>query len=142
GLVMMQEPQQQSPGPTGQGEPAPLVLVIDDDPEMLEIVGEALVRRGYRVAKASHGREGLARVDEEAPRLVLLDMRMPVMDGWTFAKILRERYGRRIPIVVVTAAGESKLRADEVGAEGHLGRPFAIDELYEIVDDTLAGEAP
>jgi CheY-like chemotaxis protein len=68
---------------------------------------------------------------------VLLDMRMPRMDGWAFSKIFRERYGRRIPIVVVTAAEDSKLRADEIGADADLGKPFELDKLYEVVADTL-----
>jgi CheY-like chemotaxis protein len=89
-----------------------LVLVVDDDPDLLELVGEVLVDRGYRVALAHNGVEALERIDEEVPDLVLLDMRMPVMDGWTFARHLRERWGRSIPVVVMTAAEDSKLRAD------------------------------
>lgn len=77
---------------------------------------------------------------EEEPQLILLDMRMPVMDGWTFARVLRERYGRRIPVVVVTAAEDSELRAAEVGADSHLGKPFELDQLYDVVEDMLPPE--
>lgn len=115
-----------------------LVLVVDDDDDMLELECNALEKAGYRVARARHGGEALERLDDgEKPSLVLLDMRMPVMDGWTFAKALRERHGRRIPIVVVTAAQDSKLRADEVGAEGELGKPFELGKLYDVVADVL-----
>jgi CheY-like chemotaxis protein len=117
----------------------PLVLIVDDDPDMLDVEEDALVARGYRVAKASNGEEALARVAEAPPQLILLDMRMPVMDGWTFARAFRERYGRSIPIVVVTAAEDSKLRADEIGAEGELGKPFELDDLYAVVTDIVGG---
>lgn len=114
-----------------------LILVADDDPEMLSIIGEALSCRGYRVATAKDGKEALERVDDERPQLVLLDMKMPVMDGWAFARRLRERHGRSIPIVVTTAMEDSQLRADELGAEGELGKPFTLQQLYEVVEDML-----
>lgn len=117
--------------------PAALVLIVDDDPDLLELEGEALATAGYRVAKAHDGADALQRIAEERPQLILLDMRMPVMDGWAFARALREQYGRGIPIVVVTAAEDSKLRADEIGAEAHLGKPFDLAALYETVADTL-----
>lgn len=113
------------------------ILVADDDPEMVSIIVEALSHKGYRVATARHGKEALARVEEERPQLILLDMTMPVMDGWTFARALHERYGRSIPIVVITAVEDSKLRADELGAEGELGKPFSLQHLYDVVADIL-----
>jgi CheY-like chemotaxis protein len=125
-------------GSSAGGAEKPLVLIVDDDLELPVVMAEALANRGYRVVTARNGQEGLERVAEEQPQLIFLDMRMPVMDGWTFAKILRDRYGRRIPIVVTTAAEDSMLRADEIGAEGDLGKPFALEELYEIVDDAIA----
>lgn len=118
---------------------SPLVLIVDDDPDMLDVEEDALIARGYRVSKASNGVEALERVAETAPQLILLDMRMPVMDGWTFARAFREEYGRSIPIVVVTAAEDSKLRADEIGAEGELGKPFELDDLYAVVTDIVGG---
>ena len=118
-------------------DPAQTVLVVDDDPDMLDLVGEALGRRGYRVEKSQDGEEALERVSEARPQLILLDMRMPVMDGWTFARLLRERHGRVVPIVVMTAAEDSKLRAAEIGANADLGKPFELEQLYEVVDDTI-----
>jgi CheY-like chemotaxis protein len=117
------------------------VLVVDDDPLMLDLVGGALADEGYRVSTASNGELALEQVEKEKPELVLLDMTMPVMDGWTFAKRLRDRHGRSIPIIVITAAQDSQLRADEVGAEGELGKPFEMQRLYEVVEDTLASDA-
>lgn len=113
------------------------ILVADDDPEMVSILVEALSHKGYRVATARNGREALARVEDERPQLILLDMKMPIMDGWTFARVLHERYGRSIPIVVITAVEDSTLRADELGAEGELGKPFSLQHLYDVVEDIL-----
>lgn len=119
----------------------PLILVADDDPELVAIVEVALSSRGYRIATAKHGREALERIEQERPALVLLDMTMPIMDGWTFARALRERHGRGIPIVVMTALKDSQLRSDEVGAEAELGKPFELQTLYDVIDDVLGAEA-
>lgn len=113
------------------------ILIVDDDPDLLELVGEVLASRGHRVVLARNGMEALERIEREVPGLVLLDMRMPVMDGWTFARHLRERHGRSIPVVVMTAAEDSKLRADEIGADSDLGKPFDLQQLHDIVEDTL-----
>jgi len=117
--------------------PAPLVLIVDDDPDMLDLVADALSSKGYRIAKAFNGEEALLRVSDEEPQLILLDMRMPIMDGWTFSRLFRERYGRRIPIVVVTAAEDSRLCAAEIGANADLGKPFELSRLFEVVADTV-----
>jgi urea transport system substrate-binding protein len=114
-----------------------LILVADDDPEMVSIIDEALSYKGYRVVTARHGKEALERVEQETPQLILLDMKMPVMDGWAFTKVLREKHGRTIPIVVITAMEDSQLRADELGAEGELGKPFNMQQLLEVVEDML-----
>jgi CheY-like chemotaxis protein len=116
---------------------APLILIVEDDPDILDVEAEALERKGYRVARAMNGEDALQKIAETEPQLILLDMRMPVMDGWTFTRALRDRYGRRIPIVVVTAADDSSLRAAEIGADADLGKPFELEQLYEVVTDTL-----
>jgi CheY-like chemotaxis protein len=116
---------------------APLILVVDDDLDMQALVVEALRARGYRVDRADNGIEALDRVAERIPQLILLDMRMPLMDGWGVARALHSKYGRTIPIVVVTAAEDSKLRAAEIGANADLGKPFDLARLYQVVEDTV-----
>ncbi len=107
----------------------PLVLVVDDDPDILEAICDVLEVEGYRVARARNGQEALGRVGEERPRAILLDLMMPVMDGIAFAEALRERAGgERIPIVVISADGNPQ-RAVAVGARGFLAKPFDIDAL-------------
>jgi CheY-like chemotaxis protein len=109
------------------------VLVVDDDPDMVAIIRIMLDDSGYQVRCARNGKEALESVAEKMPAVVLLDMLMPVMDGWQCARELRARYGRRVPIVVVTAAEHAGARAEQVGGDEVLAKPFEMAELLRIV---------
>src|SRR5438105_1395553 len=109
------------------------ILVIDDDPDILSTVADILEYEGYRVERATNGAEGLAAVERTLPKLVLLDMRMPVLDGWNFARILKER-GIRLPILVMTAAQDARRWAQEIGAEGYVAKPFDLLDLLAAVE--------
>lgn len=109
------------------------VLVVDDDTSILDTVSAILSGEGYDVISAATGQEALEAVARKQPVLILLDMRMPVMDGWAVARALREE-GITVPIVVMTAAESAKRWADEVGAEGYLAKPFGLDELLATVE--------
>jgi CheY-like chemotaxis protein len=120
---------------------APLVLVVDDDPDILEAISDILEVEGYRVARARHGAEALERVEVERPAVILLDLMMPVMDGVTFAQRLRERPAFcDVPIVVISADG-NRQRAAPVGAAGYLAKPFDVDSLLGYVA-RLCGDRP
>jgi CheY-like chemotaxis protein len=106
---------------------------VDDDTSILDTVTAILSGEGYDVVSAATGQEALDAVARSRPLLILLDMRMPVMDGWAVARALRAQ-GSSIPIVVMTAAESAKRWADEVGAEGYLAKPFGLDELLTIVE--------
>jgi CheY-like chemotaxis protein len=108
------------------------VLVVDDDTSILDTVSAILEGEGYDVVSATSGEEALDAVARKLPAVILLDMRMPVMDGWAVARALRQQ-GISVPIVVMTAAESAKRWADEVGAEGYLAKPFGLDELLTIV---------
>jgi CheY-like chemotaxis protein len=108
------------------------ILVIDDDLAILETVATALRDEGYDVETAIHGAEGLAQIERRRPALVLLDMRMPVMDGWTFAHTLRDR-GIDVPIIVMTATQDTRRWASEIGATEHLAKPFELLDLLDVV---------
>ncbi|HEX2221519.1 MAG TPA: response regulator [Candidatus Limnocylindria bacterium] len=108
------------------------ILVVDDDPALLDVVAETLRDEGFPVSTAGDGATALRRVDEERPSLVLLDMRMPRIDGWEFARRLGER-GIQLPIVVMTAAADAAGWAAEIGANGYLAKPFGIGELIDAV---------
>jgi CheY-like chemotaxis protein len=73
------------------------------------------------------------------PAIVLLDMRMPGMNGWEFAREFRSRHGRACPIVVVTAAENARQRAEEIGAEGWLAKPFDIEDVVRAVRTHTGG---
>lgn len=137
---MTTEPQMRPESAQERQTVGPMILVIDDSEDLLGAVKTALRRRGYQVVTAENGEVALKRIAERSPQLILLDMRMPIMDGWEFARRFREKYGRSVPIVVMTAAEDSKLRADEVGADSYLGKPFELSDLYEIVEDTALRE--
>lgn len=109
------------------------VLVVDDDTSILDTVSAILSGEGYDVMSAASGEEALEAVARKHPLLILLDMRMPVMDGWAVARALRGQ-GISVPIVVMTAAESAKRWADEVGAEGYLAKPFGLDELLATVE--------
>ena len=113
------------------------ILVIDDDPAILATVADILRDEGYAVRTAANGAEGLAAVEQQRPALILLDMRMPVLDGWGVTRALRER-GLRVPVVVMTAAQDARRWAQEVGAAHALAKPFDIVELLGVVEQFVA----
>ncbi len=109
------------------------VLVVEDDPDLSALLAVILSEAGYPVMTAGDGLEALERVAERLPGLVLLDMRMPRMNGWEFAREFRARYGRAVPIVVVTAAENARLRAEEIEADGWLEKPFELEQVMAAV---------
>lgn len=115
-----------------------LVMVVEDEPDIRSFIKVVLEDQGYRVSSASNGLEALQRIGEETPHLVLLDMRMPVMDGWQFSTALRAKFNGRVPVVVVTASLDAECIAREVGAKALLKKPFEIDELLHTVAAYIA----
>jgi CheY-like chemotaxis protein len=109
------------------------VLVVDDDPDMVDVITAILAAEGYTYQTASNGLEALDVIDRELPAVVLLDMLMPVMNGWQTADELHHRYGRTIPIIALTAAEHAQARAHEIDADGVLAKPFEIEELLRVV---------
>ena len=109
------------------------ILVVDDDEIILSTLTLFLEDEGYAVVAASNGKEALEHMEREHPRLILLDMKMPVMDGWAFAAAYRERPGPHAPIIVMTAARDARSRADEIAADDFLAKPFDLDRLLDLV---------
>ncbi len=105
--------------------------MVDDDPSIVAVVSDILIAEGHEVVTAENGADALTKADGQA--LVLLDMRMPVLDGWGFAREFRAS-GKRSPIVVMTAAENARRWAEEIGAEGYLAKPFEIDALIAAVE--------
>ena len=122
---------------------AATVLVVDDEPEIVELVGEFLERRGYRVKTATNGEDALALVKKEPPDLMLLDIYMPGMNG---VDVLRRLKAQRSPVgvIMLTASQEELLlqEALELGAFDVLSKPVNLDEIELAVAVKLALSAP
>lgn len=109
------------------------ILVVEDDADIRATIAAILEMEGYAVELASNGEEAIKVVSHRRPSLVLLDMRMPVLDGWGFARVLRER-GVRVPIIVMTAAQDAGRWAREIGAQGYIAKPFDLGDLLSQVE--------
>ncbi len=109
------------------------VLIVEDDPDLLALEEAVLAEAGYRVQAAADGLEALELVEREMPGLILLDLRMPRMNGWEFVRELRARHGNACPIAVITAAENARLRAQEVQAEAWLEKPFDLEDVLTLV---------
>ena len=113
-------------------EPAgdtPLVLVIEDEPQMLRFLRPALEGHGYRMIEATTGRDGLTQAATRSPDVVLLDLGLPDQDGLAVTARLRE--WSQTPIVVISARGreEDKVAALDAGADDYVTKPFSVPEL-------------
>ena len=108
------------------------VLIVDDDPNIREILQMVLQDEDFAVTTAPNGREALERIAEDRPDVILLDLNMPVMDGWALHARVRDE-GLGIPVVFMTAGRRACEEAARCGAEGYLPKPFGIDELYRTV---------
>ena len=95
---------------------AATVLVVDDDEYIRELIRSGLEGDGYRVVTAPNGQAALDVLDATTVNLILLDMRMPIMDGWTFARNYHRQPSPRAPVVVVSAAADGSQRAADIGA--------------------------
>jgi len=116
------------------------ILVVDDEPDTVLPVTTALARAGYDVSTAKDGWEGLSRARVTKPDLVLLDVKMPQMDGWTFMKFVRaQRDLASIPVIFLTMASspEDRERGLKLGAEGYLLKPVEADRLLSEVATVL-----
>jgi DNA-binding response OmpR family regulator len=117
------------------------VLVVEDDEDLAEAELQALTSQGHSATVARHGFEALQMVDQRMPKVILLDMLMPHMDGWEFAKRFHARHGKAAPLLVVTAAEHADTRAREIDADDCLAKPFDVRELLDKVE-ALGCEQP
>jgi two-component system KDP operon response regulator KdpE len=111
---------------TSQG---PLVLVIEDEPQMLRFLRTSLATHGYRLIEATSGNDALAQATSRNPEVILLDLRLPDIDGIDVTRRLRE--WSATPIIVLSARGqdEDKINALDTGADDYLTKPFSVGEL-------------
>jgi two-component system KDP operon response regulator KdpE len=113
-----------------KGEIKPLILVIEDDPQTRRLLKTNLCNRGWRVAEAENGKDGLALVKSDSPDLVILDLGLPDMDGISVTKRLRQLSD--LPVLVLSARSQeqNKIMALDAGADDYLTKPFSTGELH------------
>ncbi|CAN5249145.1 hypothetical protein BH23CHL9_BH23CHL9_00290 [soil metagenome] len=109
------------------------ILIVDDEPDIRATVSAMLEIEGYDVDEATDGAAALSAIEQRIPDIILLDMRMPVLDGWGFAAELRRR-GHRTPIVVMTAARDAARWAGDIAASAFVAKPFGYDDLINAVE--------
>ncbi len=109
------------------------VLLIDDDEDLLDVVTLALADEGYHAVTAPNGAAAFVLLSQARPALILLDVRMPITDGRDFIRAYRQTPGEHAPIILVSAVNNLAEVAGEMGAEGHLAKPFELDELLKVV---------
>jgi CheY-like chemotaxis protein len=108
------------------------VLIVDDEPAIRHAVEAVLADEGFVVATAPDGAAALAALDTARPDAILLDLRMPVMDGYAFLAAYRARPEPRAAVIVCSTASNAA-GAVGLGAAGYLRKPFDIDELIEMI---------
>jgi CheY-like chemotaxis protein len=114
--------------------PYSYVLIVDDDPAIRGLMADALRSEGYAVDMAAHGAEALEAMRARRPATILLDLMMPVMDGFTFIEHChREQLCDGVPILVISAVQEALNRAGELPVHAVLAKPFDLDELVRLV---------
>lgn len=115
------------------------IMVIEDDEDISSTLQAFLEGEGYRVQVAQNGLEALEAIAASGrlPTMILLDMRMPVLDGWQFAAAFRERYGSASPIFVMSAAPDAAQRAKEIDATGWVSKPFNLSDLLAKVEQLM-----
>lgn len=109
------------------------ILIVDDDESIRQIVGLCLSDEGYEVFEASNGQTALDGLDEARPDLILLDLRMPVMDGWEFARLYRMRPGPHADIIAFVAALNAEQESADLNAASVLSKPFDLDDLLKVI---------
>jgi CheY-like chemotaxis protein len=110
------------------------VLVVDDDPAIRGLVADALRGEGYVVDLAAHGREALDALRARRPATIVLDLMMPVMDGFSFIEACqREHLCTDVPIVVISAVKEALQRVQRASTYACIAKPFDLDDLVRTV---------
>ena len=130
-----------APAQAGLSVPRGRVLVVEDEPDISEIVAGVLVDEGYEVARATDGAGALRLVQESPPDVILLDLWMPEADGASFAAAYRRLPGRHAPIIAFTALPDGAEQAARIEATALLPKPFHIHDLLRLVGQYCATAA-
>jgi CheY-like chemotaxis protein len=115
------------------------ILIVDDDPPIRNLLRQVFVRIGFSAREARDGQEAVEIIATDVPKLMMLDLMMPRMNGWQVLEYLRENgLLERIPVVVLTAVGAHRTESlNEFGVRAILSKPFEIQELIRTVNQIL-----
>ena len=118
------------------------ILIVEDDGNIRELLRLYLEREGYEITEASNGEEGVEQWRKVNPDMILLDVMMPIMDGWQVCKIIREE--SKVPIIILTAKGETfdKVNGLEMGADEYIVKPLEMREVVARVRAVFRRFAP
>ncbi|VVM33775.1 response regulator transcription factor [Terribacillus sp. AE2B 122] len=107
------------------------ILIVDDDAHIRELIHLFLSKEGYTIAEAEDGAAALAILETDKIDMIILDIMMPNMDGWAFCQEVRTYYSDTVPIIMLTAKGETmqKVKGFDLGADDYMVKPFAAAEL-------------
>lgn len=122
-------PDRPSPAGGAGAEPGPVIVVVEDEPDIRRFLRASLLSKGYRLVEAATGREGLEAAETRQPDLIILDLGLPDMDGLEVIRRVRE--WSLVPIVVLSAKGQetTKVAALDAGADDYIAKPFGVSEL-------------
>ena len=116
------------------------ILVIDDEPNIVQTLQDRLEMNEYRVFTAHNGRDGLEKFDREKPDVILLDVIMPIMDGLEMLETLRKRPdGQDVSIIMLTARSQTQdiARANACGIDDYIVKPFDLSELLAKIESVI-----
>jgi len=114
------------------------VLLVDDEEEIRTLLGSFLESQGYQVVLASDGNEALDLVETEDPQIIILDLKLPGLNGIEVCKRLKEQEKTRsIPVIIITGFGDNKLLSLDVGADDFVNKPFDMADILIRVRSAL-----
>ena len=118
----------------------PRIMVVEDDPDLRRILKLQLTSMGYEITEAENGAEGFKSIQNEVPDCVILDLMMPVMDGFGFLKRARAIMGTKdVPILILTASEDerNRVRGFQYQADAYMSKPYDLEKLTEQVEKLM-----
>ena len=118
------------------------ILIVEDDPDILSSLAEAIREEGFEVETAANGYQALARLESQQPDLIFLDLMMPLMDGWKFLEIARQRFPEMAaPVVLLSAVHNLTEEARRLGVTAFLSKPFDLEDVARMAHSLTARRA-
>jgi CheY-like chemotaxis protein len=118
------------------------ILIVEDDPDILSSLAEAIREEGFEVETAANGYQALARLEAQTPALIFLDLMMPLMDGWKFLETARQRFPTLVaPVVLLSAVHNLTEEARRLGVTAFLPKPFDLEDVARMAHSLVARRA-